>query len=267
MLALRRGHSADRAERAQHVLLPGLPAVSSPPLRAVLLDMGGVLLVMGNEAGLPGGEADAAGRMAMLRLMRERGGRADDADLERLLFAPWRVEYARRYDRQREADWGPHLERLIAETGANVSGTELLAAWFGPYGERLRPLGGAGETLRELRARGLALGLVSNVALPGAFYRKRLAAHGLADAFATMRFSCDAGSRKPAPAMLLSVLTELGATPAEAVMVGDRKKSDVAAGRAAGTRTVWLRSHHAEGPDADVTIERLVDLPVALATM
>lgn len=235
------------------------------PLRAVLLDMGGVLLAMGNEAGLPAGEPEAAGRVAVLKLLRERGGRAEKADLERLLFAPWRVEYARRYERQREADWGPHLERLIAATGADVSGNELLAAWFGPYGERLRPLDGAGEALRELRARGLALGLVSNVALPGAFYRERLAAHGLADAFATMRFSCDAGSRKPAPAMLLSALAELGATPAEAAMVGDRKKSDVAAGHAAGTRTVWLRSHHAEGPDADVTIDRLVELPAALA--
>jgi HAD superfamily hydrolase (TIGR01509 family) len=236
-------------------------------IHAVLLDMGGVLLAMGNEAGLPAGEADAAGRAAMLELLRARGGHAEEADLERLLFAPWRVEYARRYERQREAEWQPHLERLIAATGAKVTGAELLAAWFGPYGERLPPLAGAAAAVGALRARGLALGLVSNVALPGELYRRRLAAHGLADAFGAMRFSCDAGSRKPAPAMLLSVLAELGATPAEAVMVGDRKKSDVAAGRAAGTRTVWLRSHHAEGPDADVTIERLVELPDALAAL
>ena len=237
------------------------------PLRAVLLDMGGVLLDMDNEAGLPRGEADLEGRAATLSLLRARGGRVDEADLERLLFAPWRTEYLQRYERQREADWGPYLEQLIAASGAQVTGHELLAAWFGPYGERLRPLDGAGEALRELRARGLALGLVSNVALPGVLYREVLTTFGLADPFATMRFSCDAGSRKPAPAMLLSVLDELGATAAEAAMVGDRKKSDVAAGRAAGTRTVWLRSHHAEGPDADVTIDRLVDLPAALSAI
>jgi HAD superfamily hydrolase (TIGR01509 family) len=233
-------------------------------VRAVLLDMGGVLLEMHNESGLPEGEADAAGRAELLGLLRERGGRAEDGDLERLLFAPWRAEYRLRYERQREAEWGPHVERLIASTRARVSADEVLAAWFRPYGEALRPLPGGAETLRELRARGLALGLVSNVALPGDLYRRRLAALDLAEPFGALRFSCDAGSRKPAPAMLLSALAALGATPAEAVMVGDRKKSDVAAGRAAGTRTVWLRSHHDEGPAPDATIDSLAELPAAL---
>lgn len=233
-------------------------------MRAVLLDMGGVLLEMHNESGLPEGEADAAGRAELLALLRERGGRADEGDLERLLFAPWRAEYRLRYEHQREAEWGPHVERLLAATGAGVSPDEVLAAWFRPYGEALRPLPGAAEALRELRARGLALGLVSNVALPGELYRRRLAAHGLADAFSAFRFSCDEGSRKPAPTMLLSALAALGATPAEAVMVGDRRKSDVAAGRAAGTRTVWLRSHHDEGPEPDATIDSLAELPGAL---
>jgi HAD superfamily hydrolase (TIGR01509 family) len=233
----------------------------------VLLDMGGVLVEMDNEAGLPVGEADAEGRAALLALLRARGGRADEADLERLLFAPWRAGYARRYELQREEAWEPHLERLLGETGARGSGGELLAAWFRPYGERLRATAGAAAVLAELRARGLALGLVSNVALPGWLYRQRLADFGLADAFGALRFSCDAGSRKPAPAMLLSALSELGASAEEAVMVGDRATSDVAAGRAAGTRTVWLRSPHGEGPPADATIERLGELPAALARL
>jgi len=251
------------------------------PLRAVLLDMGGVLLEMHNESGLPEGEADAAGRTELLALLRERGGRAEEgdfgSDLERLLFTPWRAEYRLRYERQREAEWGPHVERLIAATGARVSPDEVLAAWFRPYGEGLRPLPGAAATLRELRARGLALGLVSNVALPGELYRRRLGAlgliepglieAGLAEPFGVFRFSHDEGSRKPAPAMLLSALVALGAKPAEAVMVGDRKKSDVAAGRAAGTRTIWLRSHHAEGPAPDATIDSLAELPAALAAL
>lgn len=237
------------------------------PIRAVLLDMGGVLLAMQNESGLPEGEADAAGRIELLALLRDRGARVDGSDLDRLLFAPWRAEYARRYELQREADWRPHVERLTLATGARVSFDEVLAAWFRPYGDGLRPLDGAAATLRELRARGLALGLISNVALPGALYRERLAAHDLAEPFAAMRFSCDFGSRKPAPAMLLSALADLGATPDIAMMVGDRKKSDVAAGRAAGVRTIWLRSHHAEGPEPDETIDSLAELPAAIAAL
>jgi HAD superfamily hydrolase (TIGR01549 family) len=236
------------------------------PIRAVLLDMGGVLLAMGNEAGLPQGAFDAAGRAALLALLAERGGRADDADLERLLFAPWRAEYSRRYELQREADWTPHLARLVAGTGARVTGDEILATWFGPYGAQLGEIAGAAAAVGELARRGYALGLVSNVALPGALYRERLAAFGMDAHFQARRFSSDAGSRKPAPAMLLSALAELGATPDEAVMVGDRRKSDVAAGRAAGTATVWIRSHHGEGPEPDATIDALAELPGVVAS-
>jgi HAD superfamily hydrolase (TIGR01509 family) len=228
--------------------------------------MGGVLLEMANEAGLPRGAADTAGREALLALLRKRGGHADESDLEQLLFAPWHVEYARRYERQREAEWAPHLARLREATGADVSDAEVLAAWFSPYGSKLRPLDGAAATLGALRERGLPLAVISNVALPGWLYRERLDAFGLATPFATFRFSCDAGSRKPAPTMILSALDEVGVPPEAAVMVGDRRKSDVAAGRAAGTRTVWLRSDHAEGPEPDVTIERLAELPAALDT-
>lgn len=236
-------------------------AAARPPLAAVLLDMGGVLLEMANEAGLPRGAADAAGRAALLDLLRVRGGRASDADLDLLLFAPWHVEYSRRYERQREAEWGPHLARLREGTGAEVSDAEMLATWFAPYGARLRPLDGVAGALAALRVRGLPLAVVSNVALPGRLYQERLEAFGLAAPFATFRFSSDAGSRKPAPAMLLSALEEVGVAPDAALMVGDRRKSDVAAGRAAGTRTVWLRSQHADGPEPDFTIDRLDELP------
>lgn len=236
-----------------------------PRLDAAVLDMGGVLIVMGNEAGLPTGDHDRAGREAMLTLLRARGGRVDAAQLDQLLFAPWEIEYARRYQRQREADWMPHLERLLAATGAQAQPRELLAAWFGPYAGSLAPMPGAVETLAALRAMGLRVGLVSNVALPGDFYRELLVRWGIAPHIEVFRFSLEAGSRKPAPRMLHEALHALDVQPAAAVMVGDRKASDVAVGRAAGTRTVWLRSPHDEGPEADATIERLVDLPALLA--
>jgi HAD superfamily hydrolase (TIGR01509 family) len=245
-------------------------APASPPLaaratlRVVLLDMGGVLVEMGNEAGLPRGEADAAGRAALLALLHARGGRADAEDVERLLFSPWRAGYEQRYARQREAEWAPHCERLLAATGARALPHELLAAWFGPYGDALRPTPGAADVLAALRRMGLRLALVSNVALPGELYRERLAAWGIAAHLETMRFSLDSGSRKPAPRMVEEALAALGARAGEAAMVGDRKKSDIAVGRAAGTRTIWLRSRHAEGPDPDLTIDALAELPAAI---
>jgi HAD superfamily hydrolase (TIGR01509 family) len=232
---------------------------------AALIDLGGVLIDMGSSNALPTGRHDWRGRRALLGLLRRDGGRLALDDLEELLFAPWRREHDSRYARMHEADWRPHLERLRARTGSRRSDFELLDAWFEPYGQSLQPIAGAREALDRLAAMGLALALVSNVPLPGALYRPVLARHHLVDPFARLAFSYDEGSRKPSPKMLLATLSALGTAPDRAVMVGDRPATDVAAGRAAGTRTVRVRSPHREGPPADAEIASLAELPALLA--
>ena len=139
------------------------------------------------------------------------------------------------------------------------------AAWFAPFGERCRAIGGAVDAVRQLADDGLRLGLVSNVPLPGDLYRRILRRHDLEASFEVFRFSYDSGHRKPSPFMLRSALGEMGVGPEAAVMVGDRRASDVAAGRAAGVRTIWLRSSHVDGPEPDWTIESLEELPDLLA--
>lgn len=234
----------------------------------VLLDMGGVLLDLGEGRGLPTGEADREGRRALVRALEAAGGRPPgEGALERHLFAPWRRGYRRRYQRGAEEPWEPHLARLRAETGAELSDEGMLGAWFGAYGAAIPALPGAAEALTRLRWRGWTLGLVSNVPLPGALYRGVLERHRLLAPFETLRFSYDAGVRKPLPGMLLQVLEELGVGPEEAVMVGDRRDSDVAAGRAAGTATVRLtggRGGTDDGPEPDLVLGSIAELPEAL---
>lgn len=244
------------------------------PLRAVLIDMGGVLLEFGNAEGLPLGRHDFRGREALLALLRERGGgrarpapaarsepRFGQEELEEILFAPWKRDHARRYDLGREADWHPHLARLRRRTHRRFSDRRILSTWFAPFAETVTPIPGAGEALAALRATGLPLALVSNIPLPAVLYEPLLARHGMLAAFAVRQWSYEVGSRKPSPAMLLAALAELGVPPAEAIMVGDRRSADVVAGRSAGVRTVWLRSADAVGPPPDFTIERMEELP------
>ena len=238
------------------------PSGTSP--RAVLLDMGGVLLDMGNDLGMPTGRADWRGREVLVQAVRASGGRLALEDLEDLLFAPWRAEHARRYETGQEALWDPHLRRLRRATGSRARNLTLLQAWFRPYGEQLEPLPGALEVLRRLRAAGLRLALVSNVPLPGKLYRRVLRRHRLDTSFEAFFFSYDAASRKPSPAMVRQALRALALSPAESVMVGDRRRTDVAAGLAAGVRTIWLRGGEPEGPKPDVEISTLADLPDAL---
>jgi HAD superfamily hydrolase (TIGR01509 family) len=234
-------------------------------IRAVLLDMGGVLLSLGPEGGLPESRFDWRGREALVRLLEARGGAASLEELEHLLFAPWRAEYEQRYEMGREARWEPHLRRLRRRAGVRLRDLTMLAAWFRPYGDQLRALPGAGAALATLRDRGVRLAVCSNVPLPGALYRRLLVREGLAEGIQSFHFSYDEGSRKPSPAMLRAALAGLGVQPRDGLMVGDRRSTDVAAGRAAGLRTVWIRSEDGGGPQPDHTIRGIGELPALLA--
>lgn len=72
--------------------------------------------------------------------------------------------------------------------------------------------------------------------------------------------------RKPGPGLIEQACTEMGIDPAQSVMVGDRW-IDVACGRAAGTRTVLVRTGHgteeavtpADGVDADAILSNLME--------
>lgn len=229
-------------------------------LETVLFDMGGVLLDMRQSNGLPHGALDFRGRQALLA-GAGRNRRLEVDDLEKLVFAPWRLEYRQRYRRGHEAPWAPHLDAWRQRSGSSADDLELLATWFEPYGESLEAVPGALDAVESVRGSGLRTALVSNVPLPGALYSTVLERFGFLDHLEVMLFSYDSGHRKPSPYMAREALNQLGMSATGAVMVGDRKQSDVASGRAAGVATAWIRSEHDEGPSPDWTLDSIGDLP------
>lgn len=233
---------------------------------ALLLDMGGVVLRVGSTEGLPESSVDWRGRQAMLALLAKAGARLRLEDLDGLLFGPWRLDHAGRYDLVRDAAWEPHLDRLCRAAGVEIDRWELLGAWFRPYADRLVPEVGAAEALAQLRQMGKRLALVSNAPLPGRFYEPVLERYDLRRFFDSLHFSYDLGTRKPSPSMLRTALARLDARAEEALMVGDRRSADVAAGRAAGVETVWIRSRFDDGPVPDYEIGSLAELPVLIAS-
>ena len=81
---------------------------------------------------------------------------------------------------------------------------------------------GAVEAVRELRARGLRLGLISNTGrTPGRVLRRLLEDADLLSCFDVLVFSDEARVRKPATAIFRQVLDEARVDPERAVHVGD----------------------------------------------
>ena len=82
------------------------------------------------------------------------------------------------------------LEDVCRESGVQVDdeiGERLLEVHYAPVRRRLTLYSGTRETLRELRARGYRLGLLSNTMWPREFHEEDLREFGIAEFFEAFR--------------------------------------------------------------------------------
>lgn len=112
---------------------------------------------------------------------------------------------------------------------------------------RLAPFAGARELLAALGAKGVALGIWTGRDRWSA--ERILDAHGLAAFFGAMVCGDDLDTHKPDPAGLLHAIDLAGATPGEAVFLGDAD-ADVLGGSAAGVHTIFM--HHGRAAPAHI---------------
>jgi pyrophosphatase PpaX len=98
----------------------------------------------------------------------------------------------------------------------------------------LRPFPGAAETVAELERRGVALAIVTSKHRRATLRGMELC--GLTSHFEVIVTPEDVAQPKPHPEPVLHALERLGVAPEETLFVGD-SPHDMAAGRAAGTRT------------------------------
>ncbi len=100
---------------------------------------------------------------------------------------------------------------------------------------------GAGEAVRALAERGVALGIVSNTGrTPGIILRQILERYDLLRHFSVISYSDEVGYRKPDPEIFRRTLAGLGAEAHHAAHVGDNPIADVTGAQGAGMRGVHL---------------------------
>jgi HAD superfamily hydrolase (TIGR01509 family) len=147
---------------------------------------------------------------------------------------------------------------IVGATGVAGDRAAALAAWLWTEQPRRnlwrRPVPGMIELVRELRAAGLAVGVLSNS-------EGRLAALfaeiGWGDEFAAVIDSGVVGVAKPDPQIFALTLAALGGAPATAVHVGDSRSADIDGARACGWRAIWFGAAavaHGAGADPGVAV-------------
>jgi pyrophosphatase PpaX len=132
----------------------------------------------------------------------------------------------------------------------------------------LRPFAGAVETVAELARQGITQAIVTSKHRESALRGMELC--GLMDHFPVIVTPEDVTHTKPHPEPVVHALREMEVSPADALFVGD-SPHDVAAGRAAGTRTagaLWGPFPRAalEAARPSVLLERPADVLKLLLT-
>lgn len=110
---------------------------------------------------------------------------------------------------------------------------------------RVLPLAGAAQTLAALARAGVSCALICDTGLtPGRVVRAHLDHHGLLRPLAAQIFSDEIGVPKPDPRVFRTALAALGASPEQALHVGDLRRTDVVGARALGMTAVRIRDRH-----------------------
>jgi putative hydrolase of the HAD superfamily len=116
---------------------------------------------------------------------------------------------------------------------------------------------GASATLRELKRRGLRVGLISNTGrTPGYALRMILERLQIAEHLDVMVFSNEHGVCKPQPSIFEELRSGLGAAPGEMMFVGDNLYVDVYGAQRAGIHGV-----HFDPPTRGLAVAPHVELP------
>lgn len=222
--------------------------------RAVLFDLGGTLFDYADLA-----RAQAESITALARRLGLDAGLPELVGAQRRATARVFREYLPRpYYLHRDL-FDDALRETARELGTRLSPDDLAFYFAEQFRNRardfrLRP--GVPEMLDSLRARGLRLGIVSNIDDDDLHHLVDLG--GLRDRVDFLLSSEAAGSCKPDPGIFAIALERAGCAPAEAWFVGDTPSQDVAGANRAGMRSVLLWHRDDRPPPADAGAHRVV---------
>ena len=205
---------------------------------AVLLDVGGVLVLPEPSVLLPAVRAAGAAGATVEQLAR--GHYAGIAAMDRSAL-----------DRGVTADWPAYTKALVAELdvaradeapvrqAVTTAYTDL--AWTGM-------IPGALDSLRRLADTGVALGIVSNSngTVEEQLLTQRICQVGEGEGVPVVVVldSAVIGIEKPHPGIFEHALRALGVDASRAIHVGDTGWADIAGARAAGVRPIHLDPHN-----------------------
>ncbi len=139
------------------------------------------------------------------------------------------------------------LENRAPGNVGHVVVDQTIRAFWNEWTDCLDLLDDADRVLASLKARGLVLGIVSNVVAPGSYCRRQLQRLGLLGHLSTFTFSSEVGLRKPREEVYRHAVEQLAtlaggrpSRPEQILFVGDSPACDVTGPARLGMQTALL---------------------------
>ena len=159
------------------------------------------------------------------------------------------------------------LDAVFARAGVTPS-AGLLASYFEAWDPHTHTDPDAPPLLRELRRRGVRVGVLSNTMWPRAAHEQIFKRDGIFELIDGAVYTSEIPWVKPHPEAFRAAMRAIGvADPAACVFVGDRPYDDVHGAKGAGMRAVLVPNSDVpafEGAVPDAVITRLAELPCHL---
>jgi putative hydrolase of the HAD superfamily len=155
------------------------------------------------------------------------------------------------------------MQRIFERAGVSVS-DEFLASYFEAWTPHTLTDPDALPLLRELRRRGIKVGVLSNTMWPRSAHEQIFVRDEVLELIDGAVYTSEIDWVKPHQEAFRAVMTAVGETdPASCVFVGDRPYDDIHGAKSVGMRAVLITNSDVpryEAAEPDATITRLAEL-------
>jgi putative hydrolase of the HAD superfamily len=156
------------------------------------------------------------------------------------------------------------LDAVFGRAGVTPS-AGFLASYFSAWDPHTLIDPDAVPLLRELRRRGVKVGVLSNTMWPRSAHERIFARDGVLELIDSAVYTSEIPWVKPHPEAFRSAMRAVGVSdPGSCVFVGDRPYDDVSGAKGVGMRAVLIPNSDVPGFDGaapDAVITRLAELP------
>jgi putative hydrolase of the HAD superfamily len=161
------------------------------------------------------------------------------------------------------------LEHVFARAGVRPDNA-LLATYFRAWEPHTYTDPDVGPLLRDLRARDIRIGVLSNTMWPRSAHEQVFTRDAVLDLIDGAVYSSELPWTKPHPQAFRAAMAAVAMTdPAACVFVGDRPYDDIYGAKRLGMRAVLIPHSEVpphDGVEPDAVISRLAELPAHLDT-